>query len=214
MITLERGAAVVATRLDGTAGALRDHFERHNWVLVPGFLGPRLLEEVHEELARAEFEARADEMGGELMLGARSPLVRRVLFILNDHALHRAIEAVTGSPRLVRFDGRIYRRAASIDHYHVWHTDVVGQTRLVAMSLNLSEGPYEGGVFQMRPRGGTEVETRAHNTGPGDALLFRVHPSLEHCMTDVTAGTKTAVAGWFGATPPWPRALTAAAAPG
>jgi 2OG-Fe(II) oxygenase superfamily len=208
LISLERPAGAAGT-VDATLdaareGELRDHFERHNWVLVPGFLGPRLLDEIQRLVESTDFEHRADEMGGELKLGHQTAVVARMLFIVNDHAVHRAVEAATGNPRIARFDGRIYRREPVPEHYHVWHDDVVGEVRLVAMSVNLSEAPYEGGVLEMRRKGEAEPFASVHNTGPGDALMFRVHPDLEHCISDVTAGSKTSLAGWFGAAPPWP----------
>lgn len=208
MITLERagnptgriGVSVDAAR----GGELLDHFERHDWLLMPRFLGPGLLREIQGEINRTEFERRADEMGGELKLGEQSPVVARLLFIVNDPVVHRAVEQATGVERIARFDGRVYRRQPIPEHYHVWHDDVAGETRLIAMSVNLSEGPYEGGVLEIRPKGTADPSARVHNTGPGDALLFRVHPRLEHRISDVEAGAKTSLAGWFGAAPRWP----------
>ncbi|HKP91620.1 MAG TPA: 2OG-Fe(II) oxygenase [Thermoleophilaceae bacterium] len=206
MITLDRppGGSVVASG-DGTdAAAVRRHFEEHDWALVPGLLGPRLLGEVSSALERAEFELRADSMGGELKLDATDPIVARLLFVVNDPAVYRMVEAATGIDSLARFDGRIYRRTPEVAHYHVWHDDVAGDTRLVAMSVNLGDAPFEGGDFLLRAKGAAGEPAPVHNAGPGDALLFRVRSDLEHRMTDVTAGTKTAFVGWFGAKPPWP----------
>jgi hypothetical protein len=208
LISLDRPAGAagnIEVTLDATRrDHLLDHFERHNWVLVPGFLGPRILDETQRAVEDTEFEHRADRMGGELKLGEQTAVLARMLFIVNDHAVHRAVEAATGMDRIARFDGRIYRREPVPEHYHVWHDDVQGDTRLVAMSVNLSERPYEGGVLEIRRKGEVEPLARVHNTGPGDALMFRVHPDLEHCISDVTAGAKTSLAGWFGAAPPWP----------
>jgi 2OG-Fe(II) oxygenase superfamily len=209
LITLERpdaasASAVVASVDSSSRDQLQRHFERHHWILVPGFFGPKLLDEIRREVDRSKFERRADEMGGELKLGPETPIVKRLLFIVNEPAVHRAVEAATGIERIARFDGRIYRRAPVPEHYHVWHDDVAGETRLVAMSVNLSEGAYGGGVLEMRRKGARHMLARVQNTGAGDALMFRVHPDLQHCITDVTAGTKTSLAGWFGAAPPWP----------
>lgn len=198
------GGTAVTSFDEGRAAELRDHFERRHWVLLRGLIGPRFLAELHDELERAPFAPRADSMAGELTLYEHVPLVARMLFLVNDPAVHRAVEAATGIERIARFDGRINRRAATPDHYHVWHDDVDGERRLVAMSLNLSTEPYEGGVLQLRRKGAAEPPDDVPAPSPGDALLFRVRSDLEHCVTAVSAGTRTSLVGWFGSEPPWP----------
>jgi hypothetical protein len=183
---------------------LRERFATEHAVLLPGLFGPGLLAEVQDELERARFADRDYEgLAGELALEESVPLVARLLFIVNDPALFGAIEAITGIEPLVRFDGRIYRRVARPEHYDNWHTDVHGNRR-VTMSVNLSESGYEGGVLHLRRRGTDRPLVELHNTGPGDAILFRISPEYEHCVTPVESGVKTALAGWFGSAPVWP----------
>jgi 2OG-Fe(II) oxygenase superfamily len=219
LITLERpdaasGPAVVASLDTTPPDKLRRHFERHHWILLPGFFGPTLLGEVRREVDRSRFHRRVAEAFGELTLSEPSGAVTRLLFLVNNPIVYEAVESGTGIDRIVRFDGRIYRRSSVPEHYDTWHDDVAGDARLVAMSLNLSDGPYEGGVLEIRRKGTTEILARVHNTGAGDALMFRVRPDLQHRVTEVTAGTKTSLAGWFGAAPPWlPRPELSSALP-
>ena len=61
---------------------------------------------------------------------------------------------------------------------------------------------YTGGVFQLRRRGCAEILTETPNTGPGDAILFRIDDQFEHRITDVEGTVaKTAFAGWFVSEP-------------
>jgi hypothetical protein len=183
---------------------LREQFDRRHAVVLPGLFGPVLLAEVQAALESAPFAARDyDGLAGELALEETVPLVARLLFVMNDPALFRAIEAITGIESLVRFDGRIYRRVARPDHYDNWHTDI-HDNRRVTMSVNLSEAPYDGGVLHLRRRGTERTLVELHNTGPGDAILFRIAPEYEHRVTSIDSGVKTALAGWFGDAPPWP----------
>ena len=209
MIQLDRPAAgatgAVRAAPPEELAALRAEFDAHHAVLVPGLLGPHLLAEVRDELERAPFEQRDyDGLAGELALDESVPLVARLLFLVNDRELFRAVSAITGREPIVRFDGRIYRRVAAPEHYDNWHDDLHDPRHLVAMSVNLSDDPYDGGVLAIRPKGSTESLAELHNTGPGDAILFRVHIDLEHRVSSVTAGVKTALAGWFASAPPWP----------
>jgi hypothetical protein len=209
MIELDRPAAGATGRVRSASSeelaALRREFDERHAVLVRGLLGPALLAEVRDALERAPFEQRDyDGLAGELALDESVPLVARMLFLLNDPALFGAVRAITGREPLVRFDGRIYRRLAAPEHYDNWHDDLHDPRHLVAMSVNLSADRYDGGVLAIRRKGMTDPLAELHNTGSGDAILFRVDAALEHRVSPVTAGVKTALAGWFASAPPWP----------
>jgi hypothetical protein len=69
------------------------------------------------------------------------------------------------------------------------------------MSVNLG-GDYQGGVLQIRERDSQCICHQVTNTGPGDAIVFRLDPRLQHRITDVEGSTaKTAYAGWFRSQP-------------
>jgi hypothetical protein len=217
VIVLERGRDGGPSLSLSQAGAFdsaRDQFESRHWALVPGLMGPRMLDWVRAKVARTAFAER-EEAGlvGEQTLDGGSEVVARLMFLMNDPALYRAVEQITGLERLARYDGRIYRRLARPDHYNQWHDDLAGATRLVAMSINLGSDTYEGGVLALRYKGASELLAEVHNSGPGDALLFRVREDLQHRVTTVTAGEKTAFVGWFGSAPSWPLPVRAARHP-
>jgi len=56
-------------------------------------------------------------------------------------------------------------------------------------------------LLQIREARSKRILHEIANTGPGDAVLFRVDPGLEHRITPVTGSiSKTALAGWFVST--------------
>jgi len=179
--------------------ALRSHFDRHHWIRVPGMLEPGLLREIQERLARAEFVERVHH-------GVTPPSVDLCMvpnaavalleLAFNDPSVLAWIEQITGCEPLTRFGGFVYRLAPGYGHQHQWHNDLV-EGRRVAMSVNLGPGTYEGGLLDLRDRASEQVLARIPNTVPGDALLFRIDPALEHRAAAVTAGVKTAFAGWY-----------------
>lgn len=179
--------------------ALRAHFDRHHWVRAPGMLEPELLRDIQARLARAEFVER-------IHTGVTPPSVDLCMvpnaaaalleLAFNDPAVLRAIEQITGCHPLTRFGGFVYRLSPGYGHEHQWHNDLV-EGRRVAMSVNLGPGTYEGGLLELRDRASEEVLARLPNTVPGDALLFRIDAALQHRATAVTAGVKTAFAGWY-----------------
>jgi len=118
-------------------------------------------------------------------------------FLLNDSVVLTTIREIAGEPAIGGFVGSVYRLVPGAGHTDSWHDDLDGN-RLVAFTLNLSEGPFEGGEFELRQRGRTRPLQTIANSGPGDGLLFAIKPGLEHRIAPMTGRhPKTAFAGWF-----------------
>jgi hypothetical protein len=129
-------------------------------------------------------------------------------FLVNDLSVYQFVEALSGCRPIRTFVGRVYRNLPG-RHATTWHSDVV-ENRRIGMSINLSTGVYEGGVFEIRDAATKSVLGSIVNVGFGDAILFRIAPALEHRVT-VVEGTsfKTAFAGWFSSSPDYLAALRA-----
>jgi hypothetical protein len=182
-----------------TAADARAHFDAHHWVKIRGFLSGALLREVQDGIRRATFvDVRHDAVDPPSIDVCMEPNVTSAMLELlcNDPALLRAVEAITGCAPLTRFSGFVYRLTPGTGHHHNWHNDMV-QHRRVAMSINLEAEPYEGGVLQIRVRETEQVIEEVENVGAGDAVLFRIDAAMQHRAMPVTAGVKTAFAGWF-----------------
>lgn len=196
MITIDRAAAHWNP---ATLAGARAHFDTHHWVKVPGLLTPALLAQVQDGIRRATFvEVHHHGVTPPSVDVCMEPNATSAMLELlcNDADLFRAVEAMTGCAPLTRFNGFVYRLTPGTGHHHNWHNDLV-QNRRVAMSINLEPAPYEGGILQIRVRETGAVIEEVANVGPGDAILFRIDAALQHRATPVTAGTKTAFAGWF-----------------
>jgi hypothetical protein len=191
------------TRYDESAIAgARAHFDAHHWLKLRAFLAPPLLTDTQHAIRTARFvETVHTAVSPPSVDVCMEPNATSALLELlcNDPGLFEAIEAITGCGPLTRFSGFVYRLTAGAGHHHNWHNDMV-QNRRVAMSINLEREPYQGGVLQIRQRDG-EVFARVENVGAGDAILFRIDAALQHRATAVTAGVKTAFAGWFRSGP-------------
>lgn len=181
--------------------ALREHYLANDYVRLPGFCHPDFLREIQAELRTAPFIPKVHRGIGEELVCWESKNGDRLTFVMNDPKLFAWIDRITACGQIGCFLGRIYRMAANQAHHDSWHSDVGGH-RLVALSLNLSEEPYHGGTLILREGGRPETERRLVNIVPGDAVMFRLHPDLEHWITDVETGPpKTAWAGWFRSEP-------------
>jgi hypothetical protein len=180
----------------------RETFSAQHCVKVPGFLGRDLSAEILAKIRTDEFYERAQEgLGSEECLRQDSPTLALLWLMLNDGRLFRTVETVAGCPPIGSFGGRVYRFTDSPSHHDDWHDDL-GDNRLVALSVNLSEHPYAGGLLQIRDCTSGEILHEESNTGLGDALIFRIAPELQHRVTRVTGNRpKTAFAGCFKSAP-------------
>jgi hypothetical protein len=177
----------------------RAAFQRANWIRLPALVDDAVLRRIDARLLGSAFaEMRHDGVGaGSADLRLLGPAASELLVLLcNDPAVLRGIEDITGCAPLTRFNGSIYRMLPEAGHRQEWHDDLV-DGRLVTLSVNLSTSNYDGGVLEIRDRRTRLPVARIPNTGKGDAVLFKLDSSLEHRVTPVTAGVKTAFAGWF-----------------
>ena len=184
-----------------TLASLQTEFRERHCIHVAGLLSPQLLRTLLPRLERAAFEeTHYDGVGRDLCM-VDSVVLQALHFVVNDPAWLRLVEAITDCAPLGCYLGRVYRMLPDSGHAEDWHDDIAA-TRRVGMSVNLSSRPFEGGAFELRYRGEDAVRLEVHNTGLGDAILFRISDTLQHRVTEVTgAAAKTAFAGWFRTEP-------------
>jgi hypothetical protein len=188
-----------STRWDeAEADRLTRAFAGHHWVRLPQLLDPDLLESVLGRVAAATFRPRhhvnVDPPSVDLCMvpDAGSALLE---LVMNDPRLLELVRRVSDRPDITRFTGFVYRLTPAPGHEHHWHDDDTGD-RAVALSLALSSA-FTGGLLHIREKSSGRVIAEVANAVPGDAVLFRVSPHLQHRALPVHTGQKTAFAGWF-----------------
>lgn len=186
---------------DDERSLLRRQFADHHHLRLPGFLDRELFDEIARGVDESRFVPRSHDGIGEEACMEVNAVLARLLLLVNDQDLFAAVRELTGCGPIGCFDGRVYRMGAPGEHYDSWHSDI-GDSRLVAMSVNLSTAPYSGGLLQIREHDSDEISAEVPNLGPGDAILFRLSPDLRHQVTPVEGSApRTAFAGWFKSSP-------------
>ena len=193
----ERGARLRDT---GRTARLADQFRRQHCVRLPQLVEPRLLGRIQRAIEHGDFRERAHgSVATELCMEADAS-VGLLHFLVNDPGVYRLIEVISGCLPVRCFSGRVYRHLPG-QHQHSWHGDL-SQDRQIGMSVNLSPDVYEGGTFEIRDVDTEQMFAAIANVGFGDAIIFRLAPTLEHRVTQVRgARPKTAFAGWFQPSP-------------
>jgi hypothetical protein len=200
VIRVTHGRTVVEAT-PGEIESAREWFRAHGYLKLRGLIEPRLLGSLLDAIDRTGFRNRVHEGIGIELCAEEGPASSALEFLMNDPALATTISRITDCGAIGCFEGRVYRLMPRSGHYDSWHSDV-GQDRLVAMSINLGRAPYEGGVLQIKRADGAAILGEVENPTMGDAVIFKVHPSLRHRVGAVE-GTepRTAYAGWYRAAP-------------
>jgi hypothetical protein len=197
-IQIDRHRVAVETNPAALA-QLRRQFAERRYLHLPGFFSRELMATLLPRLRVAAFKERVARCVTPPAVDWKltdAPLLGLLHFLLNEAALIQFARRVSGHPDATGFVGSVYRLVPGFQHRDSWHDDLDGN-RLVALTINLSEGAFDGGELEMRQHGSAPLWCFA-NTGPGDALLFALGRGLQHRIRPI-AGTspKTAFAGWF-----------------
>ena len=177
----------------------RARFAAQHWVRLPGLFDDALLQRFDAAISGVQFAATAHTSVAASSRDLRviGAVASELLVLLcNDPVVLHAIEDITGCEPLTRFNGSIYRMLPDSGHQQTWHDDLIDGRR-VTLSVNVGPARYEGGVLEIRERATGRRIARVPNPSRGDGVLFALHPGLEHRVTSVTSGVKTAFAGWF-----------------
>ena len=185
---------------DDEGASIRQQFEQSHCLLLRGFIESRLLAEIHDRTNSAVVVEVTHEVGRECGVNA-AHAAALLDFVCNDQTLFEAIRKLTNCQSIGCFSGRIYQMRSGGKHHLDWHDDLA-QNRLIALSVNLGVHPYQGGVLEIADAESKRLLHRVANVGPGDAVLFRIAPSLVHRVTAVEGPmVRTAYAGWFRSHP-------------
>lgn len=178
---------------------LRGAFERTHCVRIPGFLEPSTLAWVRSQVREECFVERRHPGFTQPLIDVyhRDDRLSAMLFtLLNDQRLFDAVHAITNCDTIGSFLPLIYRIDPARSHQNDWHGDNDGN-RLIALSANIG-GPFAGGALQIRDKATGQLTADVRNPGPGDALLFRIRPDLQHQVAPLEGtAPRLSLVGWF-----------------
>jgi hypothetical protein len=180
----------------GLLGNLAEQWRQRRCLRFCRFLEPSLANRALELSRQLPFHPVTSPVGSREMCDA-APLRGFLMLLLNRQPLFDSLEALCGRGPIGCFEGTVYRLQPHSAQRLDWHDDHPGQRKL-ALSLGLSQQPYQGGELQLRRKGHTELLAREPQLLLGDAILFDVDVALEHRVTPVEGNHPRAVfAGWF-----------------
>jgi hypothetical protein len=120
--------------------------------------------------------------------GAASQLL---MLLLNDPGLFEHVREITACKRIGRVDGGVSRMLPGGGD-EPWHGEIFGH-QMVELSVDLSDRPYAGGALEIRDRYSQQIRHGAVETEPGDAVLVRLAPFLQHRVTAIAGDSPRTV---------------------
>jgi hypothetical protein len=183
---------------DESDAALAAQFADRHVLEFPDLLQPDVLERLAPAIRTARFVPRSEDGVGARLRERPTRLGNILCFLLQRDALRDWLTRITGVSPLVAVNGAVARFECGGGQGLDWHNDRDQTGRLLAVTINIGDVPYEGGVFEMRRCDTGEVLFAHYHQRPGSALVFRVSKALEHRVTSVSAGgPRTVFSGWY-----------------
>jgi hypothetical protein len=200
--TKENGSPVRVGRLHADirapAADYAKEFAARGSLYLRDFLAPDVLETVRGICRAASFVTKDNVKLGSMEVEWPRRAGLAVSMALTQPALLRWLEAVTRCGPLKRADGRIAQGRSGQPHALDWHDDRIDPNRRLAITVNLTEEDYEGGLFELRDQASGRIVTSHRHDVMGAALIFEVSARYEHRILAVTAGGPRRVyTGWF-----------------
>lgn len=184
---------------------LRQKFSERHFVHLRGLIERSFLDQLADRIEQVEFREDLTENIGCVERCADPRIDHGMQFMLNQEPILKTVAAIVGKP-VHRWLGNTVRRTPGANHFSNWHNDTTPPVeveghrfqRVVPLSLNLTREPFAGGNLCMRTVPDEKEFADIENKGPGDALLFRIGPDLQHRVADVEGTVPRLVhVGWF-----------------
>jgi len=186
------------TQILGDDGASAESFARCRALVCANALDPAFLATLQKVSRRAQFAPDVVEGVGHREIETPNLAGRALTLALKRTNLLRWIEETTRCGPLGGIDGRVAQPRPIVGHRLRWHDDLNVPGRRLAITINLSEQAYEGGMFELRSAATKEALLQYRHAAPGSVLIFSVAPGLDHRVLPLTSGGPRRVyVGWF-----------------
>jgi hypothetical protein len=164
---------------------------------LTGVLSTDLAARIGQAWRGADFQWTAAPGVGDRLLERPGHGGAGLLHALRRPDIFRWLEDITACGPINDVQGDIVRHDPTCPQGLDWHDDTSDRGRRLAITINLDDRPYDGGVFEVRRRGETALLTRHVHRRVGETLIFGVDRRFEHRLTPVTTSARTVFAGWF-----------------
>jgi len=201
LASVQSPVAVGAQHTDivGDPSEVAESFARYRAVALSGLLDPAFLQTLLRICGRAHFVRDTETDVAQRERETPGIAGGALALALKRQNLFAWLDQVTGCGPLHGTFGRVMQIQPHDPPRLDWHDDLPEDpSRRLAITVNLGEHPYEGGLFELRVKQTGELLARHRHSVLGSALIFQVSDQLEHRVWPVTAGGPRRIyTGWF-----------------
>ncbi|MEP7118941.1 MAG: 2OG-Fe(II) oxygenase [Acidobacteriota bacterium] len=173
-------------------------FASGNTIVLPSAFDPPFLRTILAICRRGPYVPENIDTIGWRTVEAHDVAGNALRFALQRPAFLRWCEAAAGCQTVNLVTGVVAEMAAGTDQGLGWHDDRNDALRRLAVTIHLSETPYEGGLFEMCEKASGRLLVRVGPLPPGSVMVFRVDQRLRHRVTQVmSGGPRRVFAGWL-----------------
>lgn len=186
------------TRVLADGHAFAEDFARCHAIVCPDVIDPDFLSTLQRITKRTTF--MHDIVGGigEREIEKPNRAGAALTLALGRQNFLRWIEQTTQCGPLESIGGGVAQMLPVNRHCLRWHNDLVEPGRRLAITINLSEDRYDGGLFELRSSITRKVMFQYQHVKAGTAVVFELAPNLEHRVLPlISGGPRRVYAGWF-----------------
>jgi hypothetical protein len=201
MIIIKKGEVKVK---DIQLPNFQEQFEKENIFICPELLSNSIQPTILDKLKNTSYIQKIDQKKDGMVISQEyaiphdAVITRIINFYLNQEKVINTVRKISNNQKINSFKGRVYKFEPDKFSFDNWHDDTNNNSRLLGLSINLSEEIYQGGEFQIRDKKTKQIYAKVKHLNWGSAHFFRIHPTLEHMVSKIKGNSpRVAFAGWF-----------------
>ncbi|MDO8653369.1 MAG: 2OG-Fe(II) oxygenase [Undibacterium sp.] len=174
---------------------LQQRFQHTHAIILSDILEHQLLNKLQKILETIEYFPRVIPVGIQ-DVGKHNRASSILNLVLARPALYRWLENLLDCDPIIGVEGAVMRlsHGQCLD----WHDDMNDERRALAITICLSDRPYQGGEFQIRRKKTKELLFSHLHSTLGTAVIFEINRELEHRVQEIhSAESRIVYAGWF-----------------
>ncbi|PIP91492.1 MAG: hypothetical protein COW01_02140 [Bdellovibrionales bacterium CG12_big_fil_rev_8_21_14_0_65_38_15] len=189
---------IIRKMSDSEINDYANQFNANHSVLLSDFFEPSFLEKLQSLIDKQTFEFFHDpRIGKEYRIDSKE-FYAKLNLIFSSADFLNFFRQVSGKEEIRLATTRVYKILDEDDYQIHWHNDNRVASRVLSLRIELSKDAYEGGEFQLRRIGTTELIANVGQLKYGETFLFQVDfNQFEHQVLQVTKGERVSLVIWF-----------------
>lgn len=185
---------IIRKMSDSEINDYTNQFQSNHSVLLSNFFESTFLEKLQSLIDKQTFEFFHNPSIGREYRVENIAFCAKLNIIFSNPEFLNFFRIITRKPEIRMVTSRVYKILDEDDYQLNWHTDDRVLSRVLALRVELSKEKYEGGIFQFRRIGTSNLLANVGQLNFGEAFVFNVDfDQFEHQVLQVTKGERVSL---------------------